>query len=66
MTLTDFSCVSSLLYLQQSPLLLAAQNGHTKCVTHLLRKGANLLQRDSSGKNCLVFAVLNHHEYVKT
>jgi len=51
-------------HLQQSPLLVAAQNGHTKCVIHLLRKGANLLQRDSSGKNCLVFAVLNHHVYV--
>jgi len=64
-TLTDFSCVLSLLHLQQSPLLLAAKNGHTKCVTHLLRKGAKVLQRDSSGKNCLILAVQNLHEYVK-
>ena len=51
-------------HLQKSPLLLAAKNGHTKCVTHLLQKGAKVIQTDNDGNNCLVLAVQNLHEYV--
>ena len=43
---------------------MAAQNGHTKCVTLLLEKGGNVLQRDSEDRNCLMIAIQNHHKYV--
>ena len=42
---------------------MAARNGHTKCVTLLLEKGANVNQRDSEGRNCLTIAIQNHHKY---
>ena len=51
------------LVLQKSPLLIAAQNGHTKCVTLLLEKGGNVKQRDSKNRNCLILAIQNHHKY---
>ena len=44
---------------------MAAQNGHTKCVTHLLQNGANVLQRDSEDRNCLMIAIQNQHKYGK-
>ena len=50
-------------HLQKSPLLIAAQNGHTKCVTLLLQNGGNVLQRDSEDRNCLMIAIQNHHKY---
>jgi len=50
-------------YLQESPLLVAAQNGHTKCVTLLLEKGSNMLQTDKDGRNCLMIAIQNQHKY---
>ena len=50
-------------YFQVSPLLMAAQNGHTKCVTLLLQNGSNVLQRDSEDRNCLMLAIQNHHKY---
>ena len=42
---------------------MAAQNGHTKCVTLLLEKGGNVLQRDSEDRNYLTVAIQNHHKY---
>ena len=50
-------------HLQKSPLLIAAQNGHTKCVTLLLQKEGNVLQRDYKGRNCLMLAIQYHHRY---
>ena len=50
-------------HLQESPLLIAAQNGHTRCVTLLLQKGGNVLQRDYKGRNCLMLAIQYHHRY---
>ena len=44
---------------------MAAQNGHTKCVTLLLQNGGNVLQRDSEERNCLTMAIQNHHKYEK-
>ena len=48
---------------QDSPLLVAAQNGRTKCVTLLLQKGANVFQTDSEDRNCLMLAIQNQHKY---
>ena len=44
---------------------MAAQNGYARCVTHLLQKGANMLQRDSEDRNCLTIAIQNHHKFVR-
>ena len=41
---------------------MAAQNGHTKCVTLLLQNGANVPQRDSEERNGLMLAIQNHHK----
>ena len=60
MTLTGCLAID---YLQESPLLVAAQNGHTKCVTLLLEKGSNMLQTDKDGRNCLMIAIQNQHKY---
>ena len=49
--------------LQESPLLVAAQNGHTRCVMLLLQNEANVLQRDYKGRNCLMLAIQYHHRY---
>ena len=43
---------------------MAARNGHTKCVIHLLQNGGNVLQRDCKDRNCLMIAIQNHHKYV--
>ena len=51
-------------HLQASPLLIAAQNGHTRCVTLLLQNGDNVLQSDYKGRNCLMIATQNHQKYV--
>ena len=53
-------------HLQASPLLVAAQNGHTKCVTLLLQNGGNVLQRDYKDRNSLMLSIENHHECVLT
>ena len=42
---------------------MAAQNGHTKCVTLLLQNGSNVLQSDPEHRNCLMLAIQNHHKY---
>lgn len=60
MTLTGCLAID---YLQESPLLVAAQNGHTKCVTLLLEKGSDMLQTNKDGRNCLMIAIQNHHKY---
>ena len=44
---------------------MAAQNGHTKCVTLLLQNGGSVLQRDSEDRNSLMLAIQNHHKYGK-
>ena len=68
--ITNLHIISSLisllvicLVLQDSPLLIAAQKGHTKCVTILLQNGANVFQTDIKKRNCLILAIQNHHKY---
>ena len=43
---------------------MAAQNGRKKCVSLLLEKGSNILQKDLEGRNCLVITIQKHHQYV--
>ena len=45
---------------------MAAQNGHTECVTLLLQNGANVLQKDSKKRTSLTIAIQNHHKYVNS
>lgn len=42
---------------QQTPLHLAARNGHADVVKFLLKNGAKIAQRTSSGDNCLDLAI---------
>ena len=49
--------------IQQSPLMLAAANGHSRCVRRLLAHGADVLEKDEKGYNCLMRAIENKHRY---
>ena len=48
----------------QSPLSIAAENGHGRVVQMLLDKGADPNSRDKSGRTPVSWAVLNNHEAV--
>ena len=48
--------------MQGCPLLLAARNGHTKCVTFLLEKGADIKAESREGYNCLMEAIKWEHQ----
>ena len=48
----------------QTPLLLAADAGHTKCVRLLLDKGANVKHTDNEGRTALSLAAKKGHKVV--
>ncbi|KAF6219053.1 hypothetical protein HO133_005597 [Letharia lupina] len=48
----------------QTPLLRAADAGHTKCVRILLDKGANLKHADNEGRTALALAAIKGHKVV--
>lgn len=48
----------------QTPLLRAADAGHTKCVRMLLDKGANVKHSDHDGRTALSLAALKGHKVV--
>ena len=48
----------------QTPLLRAADAGHTKCIRMLLGKGANLTHADHEGRTALSLAAFKGHKVV--
>ena len=51
--------------LQATPVLVASQNGHEKCVKQLLqRPHIDVTAQDEDGYNCLSLAAINRHLYV--
>ena len=50
------------MYTQDQALLLAAENGHSRCVRILLESEANVDEK-SEGYNCLMKAIKKKHRY---
>ena len=50
--------------LGQTPLLRAADAGHTKCLRKLLNKGANVMHVDNEGRTALSLAAIQGHKVV--
>ena len=50
--------------LGQTPLLRAAEAGHTRCLRMLLHKGANLKHADNEGMTALSLAAIKGHKVV--
>lgn len=48
----------------QTPLLRAADAGHTKCIRMLLDKGANVKHADNEGRTALSLAAIKGHKVV--
>ncbi|CAI8010958.1 Ankyrin-1 [Geodia barretti] len=44
------------------PILVASENGHSKCIIHLIEKNANLTVRSECGYNYLMEAIRGGHE----
>ena len=44
-----------------TPLMRAALDGNTETVKELIRRGADINQRDDNGRTALMFAVINSH-----